>query len=329
MMNVSTEEQCVLCGAPGGEVIATKLRHGKTGAVVRCPKCGLSRLRGAQSYADKLDDYYAKDYADQYHTGVKKELDSLFESFMPVQAHRVEKISPYLKPTDRLLEIGSSTGYFLHSVRPLVSEVQGLELNRNEARYATETRQVPTFDQPHESGVLPLAHYDHICLFQVLEHAANPILFLRNLRKFLRPEGKIHIEVPNLMDPLVWFYEVEDYRNFYYQEPHLHYFTPETLTAVCEAASFKPLSVYGFQQTSLVNNLNWVFLRQPQPSRWDCIQSSLPEGTIRSDVPAKAKSEFQDLLADFNQRYQRLMESNHFTDMIFATIMIENSDATE
>lgn len=315
-------DRCVLCGSQDHEVISTKLRHGKVGTVVRCTQCGLSRILGAQDYADKLDNYYAQQYADEYHQGVKKELDSLFESFMPVQAHRVEKISPYLKSTDRILEIGSSTGYFLHSVQPLVAEIQGLELNKNEAHYATTVRAVPTFDQPHESGVLPLNHYDHICLFQVLEHAANPIAFLKNLRKFLRPEGKVHIEVPNLMDPLVWLYDVEDYRNFYYQEPHLHYFTPQTLSAVCEAADFKCLAVYGFQQTSLVNNLNWLFLRKGQPSRWDCIQSSLPDGSLRKDVPADVKSEFDNLFANFNTQYQSFVERHQFTDMIFATISI-------
>src|SRR5258705_5452467 len=151
-------DRCVLCGSQDHEVISTRLRHGKTGTVVQCTQCGLSRILGAQDYADKLDNYYAQQYADEYHQGVKKELDSLFESFMPVQAHRGEKIAPYLKSTDRILEIGSSTGSFLHSVQPLVAVIQGLELNKNAAHYATTVRDAATFDQPHESRVLPLNH---------------------------------------------------------------------------------------------------------------------------------------------------------------------------
>lgn len=316
------EDRCVLCGSQEYQIISTRLRYDKPGTVVSCAKCCLSRLLGAPIYAQKLNEYYAGQYAQEYHTGVKKELDSLFESFLPVQTHRVEKIKPYLKSLHRVLEIGSSTGYFLDSIRSLTAEIQGLELNKNEARYAAEVRNVPTIDVPLEKSSLPLDYYDHICLFQVLEHAANPIEFLGFLRKFLRAEGKVHIEVPNLMDPLVWFYDVEDYRNFYYQEPHLHYFTQETLRKVCEAASFKPVAIYGFQQTSLINNLNWVFLHKPQRSRWDCIQSRLPEGSIRADVPAALKADFETLLADFNSRYISFMERNHFTDMIFATISI-------
>lgn len=315
-------DHCVLCGSDQYHVISTKLRYDKLGTVVTCSQCGLSRLLGVQSYAQRLNEYYADQYAQEYHTGVKKELDSLFESFIPVQAQRIEKVRPYLGSTHRILEIGSSTGYFLDGVRPFVAEIQGLELNRNEARYATEVRNVPTINSPLETSSLPLNCYDHICLFQVLEHAANPIEFLSGLRKLLRPGGKVHIEVPNLMDPLVWFYDVEEYRDFYYQEPHLHYFTPETLRKVCQAESFELVNIYGFQQTSLINNLNWVFLRKPQRSRWDCIQSRLPDGSIRGDTPIALRAEFEALLENFNSRYKGFMEQNGFTDMIFATVSV-------
>jgi len=312
-------DSCVLCGDDKYKVIATKLRHGKSGTVVVCDGCGLSRMLGAQN-RDRLDEFYAEQYASEYHTGVKKELDSLFDSFIPVQKHRVEKLKPYLRKEDRVLEIGSSTGHFLHAVRPFVSEVQGIELNRREAQYARDVKQIPTVDVPIAKKPVPAGHYDHICLFQVLEHVPNPIRFLNDLREFLRPEGKIHIEIPNLMDPLVWFYDVEEYRDFYYQEPHLYNFTPETLRKLCEAASFKPLAVYGFQQTTLTNNLNWVFRRGPQASRWDCMQSRLPEGSIRAGVPESVKGDFEKMLSDFNSAYVRFVEKSGFTDMIFATI---------
>lgn len=311
---------CVLCGGAEYKVLSTKLRHGKEGTVVLCDGCGLSRLLGAQN-RKQLNEYYADQYAADYHTGVKKELDSLFESFLPVQAHRVEKLKPYLEPAHRILEIGSSTGHFLHSVRPFVAEIQGIELNRQEARYAREVRNVPTVDEPIEKRPVPVRHFDHICLFQVLEHVANPLDFLNLLRDFLRPGGKIHIEIPNLMDPLVSFYDVEEYRDFFYQEPHLYNFTPATLRKVCEASSFEPLAVYGFQQTSLINNLNWVFRRRPQASRWDCVQSRLPNDSIRADVSDGTKSRFDALLADFNSRYVEFMQQEGLTDNVFATIV--------
>lgn len=313
-------ESCCLCGSTEYNIISEKLRYDKPGTVVLCPHCGLARLLGIAAQVEKLNDFYAGQYAQEYHPGVKKDLDSLFKSFLPVQAQRLEKISPFLKSSDRVLEVGSSTGYFLYSLRARVAEIQGLELNKQEARYATEIRGVPTLDLPLENSNLPHNYYDHICIFQVLEHAPNPMVFLENLRPFLRTGGKIHIEVPNLLDPLVAFYDVADYRNFYYQEPHLYYFTPEVLAKICEAASYKLIKVSGFQQTSFINHFHWLWQRRPQPSRWDCMQSRLPSGSLQTNLPLETADSFQILLDNFNADYIAWLEKNGFTDMIFATI---------
>lgn len=318
---------CALCGEENITVLSTKLRHDKPGTIVRCIGCGLVRLLGAHEYASRLDEFYSEQYAQQYYSGIKGELDSLFESFLPVQGHRVEKVTSYLKPSDRVLEVGSGPGYFLASIRDKVAEVQGIELNRREAAYASSVQGIPTSHLPHENSDVPRGHFEHLFLFQVLEHAANPIEFLSSLKSFLRPGGRIHIEVPNLLDPLAWFYDVEPYRAFYYQEPHLYYFTPETLTKVCEAAGFHAEKVYGFQQTSFTNHINWLFLRHPQRSRWDCIQSSLPAESLLADVPVDVRHEFDMLLADFNERYKHFLERRGYSDMVFATIQLETGDA--
>lgn len=313
-------DKCVLCGSVGYEIISNKLRYDKPGTIVTCSECGLTRLLGALDYAEKLNEYYADQYAQKYHPGVKKDLDSLFDSFLPVQAERVNRVKPYLKETHRVLEVGSSAGYFLASIKSLVAEAQGLELNRSEAHYANEFKNIPTTDVPLENCELPTNYYDHICLFQVLEHVSNPIEFLRLLQKYLRSEGKIHIEVPNLRDPLVSFYDIEEYRNFYYQEPHLYYFTVDTLKKVCSMAGFKKIEAVGFQQTSFVNNLNWVFMRRPQNSRWDCMRPVLPKGAIRVDVSASLKKEFEVFMDGINNSYVQFMEKNGLADMLFATI---------
>lgn len=315
-------DKCFLCGSDRYEIVSNKLRYDKPGTVIACSECGLTRLLGVLHYADKLNEYYAHQYAQEYHPGVKNELDSLFDSFLPVQEERVNRIRPYLKAEHRILEVGSSTGYFLASVKPLVAEVQGLELNRSEARYATQVKNISTIDVPLENCRLSTNHYDHICIFQVLEHVSNPIEYLHLLQKYLSPGGKIHIEVPNLKDPLVSFYDVEEYRNFYYQEPHLYYFTVDTLKKVCNAAGFRKVDAVGFQQTSIVNNLNWVFLHRPQRSRWDCMRPILPKGAVREDIPASLKAEFEMFLERVNDNYVQFMEKNGLADMLFATIEV-------
>lgn len=316
-------ESCVLCGGNETATVSTKLRHDKLGVIVRCIECGLVRLMGARSYASRLNEFYAEQYAQQYYSGIKGELDSLFDSFLPVQGHRVEKVAPYLSQTDRVLEVGSGTGYFLASIRDRVASVQGLELNRKEAAYASSVRDIPTSYLPYENSDLPRGYFDHLFLFQVLEHAADPVTFLADLKSFLRPGGHLHIEVPNLLDPLAWFYDVVSYRDFYYQEPHLYYFTPETLNKICTSSGFSVKNIFGFQQTSFINHINWLFLHQPQRSRWDCIQQVLPSDSLINEVPTTVRKEFDQLFMEFNQKYQRFLERNGYSDMIFATIQLD------
>lgn len=316
-------DHCFLCKSGEYNIIATKLRNNKVGNVVSCSSCGLVRLLGIPELVKKLNDYYSEQYAkDYYYINTVTGNDSLFESFLPVQADRVRRLRSYIKPSDRVLEIGSNVGYFLYSIKPLVAEVQGLELNKSAARYANEVKNIPTSSLPLEESDLPKGYYDHIFIFHVLEHTSNPIEFLTLLRKFLRPGGMIHIEVPNFMDPLVNFYEVEEYRNFFYQEPHLYYFTSKTLTMLCEAAQYRPVSIYGYQQTSFMNNLKWVYMRTPQKSRWDCIQSKIPDGSIRSDVHGSIKKRFDDFMEEVNGKYIKFMEDNGFGDMLLATIAV-------
>lgn len=317
---MSFQDLCVLCHTVEHETLTNKLRFEKPGVVVKCIQCGLVRIKNAIGYEEKLNNYYAEQYATEYHLGVKKDLDTLYDTFLPVQESRVEKIKPYIKNGDRVLEIGSSVGYFLNSIRPFAGQVQGQELNKAEAAYAQTAKNIPTSTIPIERSDLPQGYYDHICLFQVLEHMAEPMKFLATVKKFLSPQGKIHIEVPNLMDPLVWLYDIEEYRNFYYQEPHLHYFSLETLTKICEKSGFKVDAAYGFQQTSLLNNLNWLLTKKPQKSRWDCIQATLAENSFRKEISPIIKQDFQELLEKFNSMYLEFLTGHGFGDMLFATI---------
>tara|TARA_B100001123_G_scaffold101813_1_gene117670 strand:+ start:30987 stop:32780 length:1794 start_codon:yes stop_codon:yes gene_type:complete len=323
-LDMNGVDVCVLCGSGDVHTITDKMRHEKIGTVVRCVKCDLARLMGAQKYEEKLDGFYEEQYALHYFLGVKSDASTLHKTFLPVQKDRVKKLAPYLHKTDKVLEVGSGTGYFLETIRNKVTEVQGIELNKNHAAYASEVLGIPTINKAHGNSDLPLAYYDHLCLFQVLEHATNPIKLIRELKPFLKTGGHLHIEVPNLLDPMVSFYDVEAYRNFFYQIPHLYYFTPETLAKICsKVTGLKPIKIFGFQQTSLINHLNWAFWGKPQKSRWDCIQPVLPEDFLGSDISEETKTTLNEILLDVDQRYKEFLESNNFSDNLFATFVVE------
>ena len=65
--------------------------------------------------------------------------------------------------------------------------------------------------------------YDVVILISVLEHVKNPISFLKKISSFLKKNGKIIIEVPNVNDPLVSLYNLDYYKEKYYRKVHLNY----------------------------------------------------------------------------------------------------------
>ena len=310
-------DRCVNCQSDEFQFITNKLRHNKIGTVVKCKACGLVRLAGALAFENKSQAFYQQQYAAEYHQGVKAELDSLFDSFLPVQQERIKKMKKYLKSSDSVLEIGSSTGYFLHAAKPLVRDVCGIEYNRREAEYATTVKGIKTDNQPLGESVFANQRFDHICLFQLLEHVANPVHFLQEIKEYLTPTGLIHIEIPNIQDPLVALFDNVPFRDFFYQEPHLYYYDPQTLVAVVSRAGMTIESLEPFQQTSITNTLNWIYRAAPQPCRWDCIQAVLPTNCLAAP---KIKNQVDRLVAKMDLEYKNILEEAGLTDNIFCIL---------
>ena len=99
-------------------------------------------------------------------------------------------------------------------------------------------------------------------MFHVLEHLAQPINFLKKVKKHIKPNGRILIEIPNLDD-----FQIEKnsaYRDWFWQRAHLQYFSPKTLKLVLKKSGFKSIRVFGIQRYSIENMMYWKLNLKPQ-----------------------------------------------------------------
>ncbi len=266
-MRAKIKDSCIYCGSNEYKFITDRLRYGKTGTVVRC-ECGLIRLLGASNF--KNEEFYQENYARE-HRRILKKLDETFKSFLPLQEDRINRFKKYLKKSDELAEIGSSLGYVLYAAKKYVKRVYGIELNDKEAEYARK-KGITTVSGISEYNM----KFNHICLFHVLEHIPDPILFLKSLKEYLTPYGFIHVEVPSVEDPLMSVYNIKEYEDFFYQQQHLYYFSPGTLKKIVKKAGYKIVSLMPFQWVNFTNHLNWIYYKKPQPNRANCIRACLP-----------------------------------------------------
>jgi SAM-dependent methyltransferase len=108
-----------------------------------------------------------------------------------------------------ILEVGSGAGYFLERLKQQGKEVRGIELNAAAAAFARQ-REIPVEAISIEDfAVNHRDSFEAVCLFQVIEHVAAPVDFLRHAIACLKSGGLLILCVPNMMgilgkmDPMV------------------------------------------------------------------------------------------------------------------------------
>ena len=73
-----------------------------------------------------------------------------------------------------------------------------------------------------------------ITAFHVIEHLKDPKEILKKIKRFLKKNGLLIIEVPNSEDVLLTKYKNKSFQSFTYWSQHLYYFNASTLTRLCE-----------------------------------------------------------------------------------------------
>ena len=137
----------------------------------------------------------------------------------------------------KILDVGCGGGVFLHALKNKISncQVSGLEPTPIFSDLAARKLFCPIFTGNFD-GVIFDGEYDLITCNHVLEHADNPISFLKNLHANLKKNGHLYIEVPSLED-----FDDKSLKpdNDRFLMQHLWYFSPDILKKMAADAGFK------------------------------------------------------------------------------------------
>lgn len=141
-----------------------------------------------------------------------------------------------------LLEIGCATGFGLHHFKEKGWKVLGNDPSPKAAGLAQELYGIEVVEGMFDSVLFSSrGPFDAVVLSHVVEHLVDPAALIGSLKKILKPEGVVYIEVPNLLRPYVPM--------GYFMFEHLSYFTPTTLTALMENCGFVEDSVSTFDNS--------------------------------------------------------------------------------
>jgi SAM-dependent methyltransferase len=144
----------------------------------------------------------------------------------------------------KLLEIGCAAGSNLAAYAAAGWQVRAIERSKELAQIAAERAGIArdrVLAVPAEEAEFDDDEFDLIVMFHVIEHLHDPLAVLRSARRWLRHGGQIEIGCPN--------YASLERRLFgrYWigldLPRHLYHYTPRTLTATLQRASFEVTSI--------------------------------------------------------------------------------------
>lgn len=242
---LTAENACNLCGNSQVSVLATRSRSGSSLRSVCCVRCGLA-------WADPRPHDARAFYADEYRVAYKQTVEPKPKHVLRagrVALDRAGKITELLKRPLRALDVGSGGGEFAYLLQTLGHSVTGVEPNHGYAAYSEREYGLAVQRGFIDEAELAEASFDLITIWHVLEHTESPRDVLTRLRRALRADGHLVVEVPNLeatcQSPRSSFHEA-----------HLFTFNPATLAAMGASAG---LSLKSLALSEDGGNLTAVF----------------------------------------------------------------------
>ena len=214
-----------------------------------------------------------------------------FEQNRSEAERRLANLKPYLRSEMRVLELGSSTGFLLAAIKPYVAAVTGIDPSQLYAEYANQ-RGIKTYADLSEVAE---ERFDLILAYYVVEHLRNPVEYLSRFHQMLNPGGHLAIEVPNVEDALVKFYQLDSFDRFYWQKAHYFNYSHRTLAMVLKRAGFESVKTMPEQRYDISNHIHWLLKGEPG-----------------------GKSKYTHVLDDkLNQEYARCLKQHWLCDTIF------------
>lgn len=256
---------CILCKHSKFKIVSSQVRDSKYHKVIKCLKCDHVQLYPIPT-PEEDKEFYDKE---MQSVGIKyffslNELRRLSISDVNRRSVLIQKtIQKTIQKNKKILEIGSGDGFFLEKMQNYGYKMTGIEVSKQRRTKSRKTTNVNVLDIDLVQNVPNIGSFDGIVLFHVLEHIRDPINFLKNILKLLKPRGKLIVEVPNFNDFQIKLNNA--YRDWQYQRAHIHYFTPNILKYVFTQAGLK-VNVIGVQRYSIENMFSWKLTGKPQIS---------------------------------------------------------------
>jgi len=220
---------CSICGAKSAFLVADRCRGGERLNTVLCDQCGLVR-RDPMPSPEELQRYYSSSYRVEIGKGKRPSPRRLCR-IMHIALERALDLVARLPQNARTLDVGCGAGDLVYLLQSAGFDAHGFDPDSRYIEWArsiigdvVEEHRIEDFHAP--------SSFDLVTMYHALEHMPNPGYTLDRIREWLRHDGLLVIEVPNV-----------EARNQapgnQYIKPHVHYFNIATLSMLAAQNGFE------------------------------------------------------------------------------------------
>jgi SAM-dependent methyltransferase len=197
----------------------------------------LGRQSGLMRSDPYYDDFYLSRFYREHYRNLYRPRRFSHSWFLAEQIRSgqriLERVVGRLPHKARVLDVGCGMGGMLIPFRFAGCEVLGCDCGEEYAARGRSLGLDIRVGGPESIEQEPL--FDLVILSHVLEHADDPVRFLRAIAARLKPSAACYIEVPGLMNLDKWY---NGNLLEYLQNAHRWHFTAATLGAVARRAGF-------------------------------------------------------------------------------------------
>ena len=199
---------------------------------VRCLECGHYQQDRNYPLAD-LEKIYEDGYRRFDFRG--ETIQQAYNKVMAIpnneNSQRCEWFIDNIGEVKTILDFGSGLGVFPEYLSNRGYSVDCVEVNRHSQAHIVYNLGIPCYDSLLHYTV---EHYDVITLVHVLEHFENPKKFLIGLKRNLKQNGKIFIEVPGAIE-----FDLLDKNHDEFNSCHCHFFNAWNLTSLLHDCGYE------------------------------------------------------------------------------------------
>jgi len=255
VVTMKTLTQCPLCGSSALSRLPFEYwSQFERYPGSKCGACGLAFL-SVQPDRDTLNEMYDADYFESdFRCGSEPaaglggaESERVFAREAKAALELIRRLTG--RTNGRILEIGCAGGWFLKAAREEGWDARGVELSKDAADFAREKLGLDVSRGELAEAGFPPASFDVVYMADVLEHVADPVGFVREVRRILADGGHAVVCGPTALNALSRRLGLAAYslakktRSIALAPYHLFEYTPRTMRLLFEKGGFEVVTL--------------------------------------------------------------------------------------